>query len=595
MKRFATALAVVLALAGAAAAAGEAEDVSQAVTAAESWLALTDTGKFGESWDRAAAIFQKAITRAKWEQALGGVRMPLGTLKTRGVMAGTAAPKLVRLPTGDAVVIQFASSFENFPAAVETVSPMREQDGSWKVSGYYVKPAVSVVPSSADANQPKRTGTAWPSDADIRETLRTRIDVAKKGVGIVVGLVDDKGTRVISYGKMRNKGDQMVDGDSVFEIGSITKTFTALLLADMAEKGEVKLDDPISKFLPATVKAHKVNGKEITLLNLTRHTSGLPRMPDNFAPKDPDNPYADYTVKDMYAFLNAYKSTREIGAYHEYSNFGVGLLGHVLALRVGTDYESLLRVRVLQPLQMTSTSITLTPEMKSHLATGHWDRLPVANWDIPTLAGAGALRSTAGDMLKYVAANLGLKQTPLLFAMQKTHEAAVVSQLTQLEMGLGWFIRKYAETEIVTHEGGTGGYRAFVGMDKKSRRGVVVLANSNATEVGNIGGHLLDNGFAPAKVLPAPVFKAIKLDVSVFDTYVGTYQLTESKVVFSREGERFFAQATGAPRVEIFADTATHFFADDIDVEATFVKAEKGTIQLVLRRDGLDHQAQKIK
>src|ERR1700752_999149 len=171
------------------------------------------------------------------------------------------------------------------------------------------------------------------TDDQVKSILQERIEYAKKSVGIVVGLVDEKGVRVISVGKPSLDGKQALDGNSIFEIGSVTKVFTATLLADMVERGEVKLSDPISKYLPRTVKTPTRDGKEITLLDLATQTSGLPRLPTNFAPKDPRNPYADYSVDQLYAFLSGYTLTRGIGEKYDYSNVGVGLLGHILALR----------------------------------------------------------------------------------------------------------------------------------------------------------------------------------------------------------------------------------------------------------------------
>src|SRR5215510_10064599 len=235
-----------------------------------------------------------------------------------------------------------------------------------------------------------QTGIA---DNEIKSILLDRVDRAKRSVGIVVGLVDEKGMRVISYGKPSQTSNQTLNGDSVFEIGSVTKVFTAILLADMVERGEVSLNDPISKYLPKSVKTPTRDGKEITLLHLTTHTSGLPYMPSNFTPKNDENPYADYSVEQMYSFLSQYRLQRDIGAKMEYSNYGVALLGHILALRAGTNYETLIRTRICAPLKMDNTSIKFSKEMLAHLAKGHNPDLnPVANWDLPTFAGAGGLR-----------------------------------------------------------------------------------------------------------------------------------------------------------------------------------------------------------
>lgn len=219
----------------------------------------------------------------------------------------------------------------------------------------------------------------------IRAYLQQRVEAERRDVGIVVGIVDEHGNRTVSCGKLDNGTDQEVTGNTLFEIGSITKTFTTLLLQDMIDRGQMKLDDPVAKYLPESVKVPTRNGKEITLLQLATHTSGLPKIPDNLDPKRADNPYADYTVEQMYAFLSGYKLARDPGTQWEYSNLGMGLLGQAIALKAGMSYESLVVDRVCQPLKMDSTGITLTPELKSRFATGHNEfGYAVSAWDTPT-------------------------------------------------------------------------------------------------------------------------------------------------------------------------------------------------------------------
>jgi CubicO group peptidase (beta-lactamase class C family) len=189
-----------------------------------------------------------------------------------------------------------------------------------------------------------------PSDAEVHKILADRVGAENRGIAIVVGIVDANGRRVISYGSLAKDDKRRLDGDTVFEIGSITKVFTSLVLMDMVRKGEVALNDPVSKFVPASVKVPERNNRQITLADLSTQSSGLPRMPNNFNPKDPDNPYADYSVQQMYDFISGYTLTRDIGSQFEYSNLGVGLLGHVLTLRAGKSYEELVRARILDPL-----------------------------------------------------------------------------------------------------------------------------------------------------------------------------------------------------------------------------------------------------
>src|SRR5579862_6898917 len=252
------------------------------------------------------------------------------------------------------------------------------------------------------------------SSGEIREILVKRIDQQKQSVGIVVGVIEPAGRRVVAYGNLANGDPRPVDGDTIFEIGSISKVFTSLLLADMVSRKEVALDDLATAYLPENVRMPELSGKSITLLDLSTHSSGLPRVPGNLKPKDPANPYADYSVDDLYQFLSGYELTRDPGSEVEYSNLGAGLLGHLLAYRAGTDYESLVRTRITGPLGMPATGITLSPSMEQRMATGHNGMLaPVANWDFRALAGAGALRSSANDMLTFLEAFLGYKESPL--------------------------------------------------------------------------------------------------------------------------------------------------------------------------------------
>ena len=252
--------------------------------------------------------------------------------------------------------------------------------------------------------------------------LQQRVEVEKRDVGIVVGIVDEDGSRVVSYGKMDNGTDQEVNGDTLFDIASITKPFTGLLLQDMIERGEMKLDDPVQKYLPASVRMPTRNGKEITLLHLVTHTSGLPHIAENLNPKRVDQPFANYTVDELNTFLSGYQLTRDPGTKFEYSSLGAGLLGHVIALKAGTNYEALVVERICRPLKMDSTRITLTPELKSRFATGHNQvGEAVPSWDRETQLGGSALRSTANDLLKFLSANLGLTPSPLTPLMEKTH------------------------------------------------------------------------------------------------------------------------------------------------------------------------------
>lgn len=436
---------------------------------------------------------------------------------------------------------------------------------------------------------------AVDSDADIRAILADRIDVQHQGVGIVVGVIDPTGRRVVAYGKTAKDG-KPVAANTVFEIGSVTKVFTSLLLADMVQRGEVALTDPVSQYLPPNVKMPEHGGKKITLVDLATHTSGLPRLPSNLHPKDPANPYADYTVAQLYEFLSTVELTRDPGSKYEYSNLGGGLLGHVLARRAGTDYETLVRTRILHPLAMKSTAITLSDAMKERLATGHDASLqPVSNWDLPTLAGAGGLRSTTHDLLTFVGANLGIIRSPLASSMAAMLATRRPTGNPGLEIALGWHISTHNGREIVWHNGGTGGYRSWIGFDQKSRTGVVVLSNTSTNAgVDDIGAHLLDPTIP--LIQPPKQHREVKVDPAILDRYTGRYELAPTFVItVTRNGDHLFAQATSQPNFEIFAENDHDFFYKVVDAQLTFVVNDAGrATSLVLHQNGANVPGKRI-
>jgi CubicO group peptidase (beta-lactamase class C family) len=353
--------------------------------------------------------------------------------------------------------------------------------------------AVLLLSLASRAEQTPSASATLPPDAEVLATIKQRVD-DKRSAGIVVGLLDAAGTtRVVAYGDP-GPGQPPLDGDTVFEIGSISKVFTATALASLVLDGTVSLDDPVQKFLPARVTMPARNGKAITLGHLSSQNSGLPRMPSNFAPKDQNNPYADYTVDQMYAFLSGYQLPRDPGEQFEYSNLGVGLLGHVLSLVTRTPYEQLERERIWAPLGMTHTAITFTPWMTQHLALGHDAQgRVVANWDLPTLAGAGAIRSTTKDMLLFAAANLHPERGPLGPAVALAQRERASAGNPNTGIGLNWIIRKAATAPIVWHNGGTAGYRTFLGLVPSKHMAVVVLTNSGGAGADDIGFHFLDS------------------------------------------------------------------------------------------------------
>jgi D-alanyl-D-alanine-carboxypeptidase/D-alanyl-D-alanine-endopeptidase len=441
------------------------------------------------------------------------------------------------------------------------------------------------------------TKTVCAADVAAPEKIDALVQPLVEGgwmVGAAVGLIDENGTQIRGYGRISENDAQAPRADTVFEIGSISKVFTGLLLAQMVEDGLVKLDQPVQQLLGDTMTVPK-GEREITLADLVTHSSGLPRMPGNFKPKDPTNPYADYSVEQMAQFLADHKLARQPGVKSEYSNLGMGLLGHALALKSGGSYETLLLARICKPLEMGDTRITLDDSLRSRLAQGHdADGNPVANWDLPTLAGAGAIRSTAADMLKFLAANLGLTKTGFDEAIANTHRVHFATPAEGGDEGLAWQIRR--SDRVIWHNGQTGGYHSFAGFSPEKRVGVVVLVNSTSMYSDAVGFQLLKllMGGDPE---PLKLPKAIQVVEADLEPLVGRYQLSPiATVTISREKDQLFVQLTGQPAIKFYPESKTRFFCRLVEAAVSFEADEDGQIaRLVIHQGGQDLKAARIK
>lgn len=436
-----------------------------------------------------------------------------------------------------------------------------------------------------------------PTDDQIRGILSERIDKLEQGIGIVVAVVDANGPRIVSHGRYGANDAQPMAADAVFEIGSCTKVFTATVLAIMVQRGEVSLDDPVAKHLPPSVKVPQRGGRQITLLDLATHTSGLPRSSADFAARGMENPYADYTVAELFSFLSAYELPRDIGSKYEYSNLGVALLGLALAHRAGADYESLVRTCITRPLSMRRTGIALSPEMQARMVSGHnYIHRRVSTWDMPAFEGAGALRSNAQDMITFLGAHLGYVESPFAGALAGMLDVRRPGDSPGEERALGWGITKRVGYEIVWHSGATGGYRSFIGYVPTRRVGVVVLSNVLVPSIEDIGMHLLDPTLPLAKLPPFVRRQEVALPPETLDRYAGVYQVRPGlTLTFTRDGSRFFSQVNAQRRFEMLAEGETRFFLIEDDAQVTFEtdRGKRGVIA-TLHQGGRAMKAKRV-
>jgi D-alanyl-D-alanine-carboxypeptidase/D-alanyl-D-alanine-endopeptidase len=344
---------------------------------------------------------------------------------------------------------------------------------------------------SAFATTQAHAGLTDP--ASIESFLRDNF--SNTNCGMVIALLDERGAKIFQSGKLDSGTDQEVNADTLFEIGSVTKTFTSLLALEMAKRGEINLDDPVTKHLPSSVKVPSQGGRQITILNLAVQDSGLPFNATNFTGNNTEEQYDSYTVDRMYSFLAGYALEDPPGTKFQYSNIGMSLLGHIQERVSRTNFESLILERICRPLHMDSTYVKPPLALKSRMAIGHDEKGKRApDFDLQVMAPAGALHSTVNDLLKYLAAEIGLTNSPLSLLMQQSQIIRHTDSPDFGKSAMPWFDRKAFSppgTELLGHSGGTLGSAAFIGFDKKQRRGVVVLSNQTYCHSSTVGWTIL--------------------------------------------------------------------------------------------------------
>jgi CubicO group peptidase (beta-lactamase class C family) len=417
------------------------------------------------------------------------------------------------------------------------------------------------------------TQTGLPSDDEIRKILAERVGENEKAIGIVVGVIDPQGPRIISYGHRNADDARPLDGDTVFEIGSVTKVFTALLLTDMVEKNEVALADPAAKYLPADLKVPQRKVRSITLVDLATHTSGLPFMPENAPPLN-DPAASKYSAADLKQYVASYQFKRDIGAEWEYSNIGYWILSEALSSRGGKSYEDLVRMRIVAPLKLRNTDFVLSPEMKSNLAIGHDAAVQPAPV-ISTLGiyslmpAAGGLYSTVNDLARVLSVAMGYKRSSLAPAIEATLRTRRPMGAGN-EQALGW--SAIEKGDLIFRDGGTYGYASSIAFDPKKRIGVVVLSNQ-VGDVNDIARHLLRPDYPLAK--PANTKRTeIKIDSALLDKYAGRYKAEgEGIFIVAREADFLTIESPadwGLPKLRIRPESQQDFFATELPLRVTF-------------------------
>jgi D-alanyl-D-alanine-carboxypeptidase/D-alanyl-D-alanine-endopeptidase len=429
------------------------------------------------------------------------------------------------------------------------------------------------------------------SNEDVRAALEQRFKGDRTGTCVAAGVIDD-GAVATAYYCADPNSQRPYDEHTAFEIGSVTKTMTAALLAEFIARGEVALSDPIAKLLPPGTPVPSFNGREITIADIVTHTSGLPAVPATYRPRDVNNPYAGATERDLLDALAATRLTRAPGSKWEYSNFATIVLSYALAKRSGKDYEALLRERLLVPLGMNETYVVQRPS-QVRLAQGHLpNAMPAVPWDFhPDMAGVGGVRATLPDMLRYLEGQLGTRESAITPALARTQEQ--VADVDGHRMGMNWILSTRSGHMRMSHGGGTGGYSSFVGFDRTAKRAVVLLSDTALTSIGGLeafGSHLLDSS-SPAGA-PRVVATA---DARLIDALVGKYRLQGGLGVELRHpAGGLTIQADSQPEFEMGYDSAGDFYPLKFDAVLRPKRKADGTYTFTWFQGGAALEAERM-
>ncbi len=298
--------------------------------------------------------------------------------------------------------------------------------------------------------------------------------------GLSVGYIEGEHFGIVHLGSS-NRGGKKADYLTVYEIGSVSKVFTALLLADAVVRGEINLDAAADVTNAAGIRLPSRDGRSIKWIDLGTHRAGLPRLPGNLPLIDLVNPYRDYDSKMAAAFLNQYELPRQPGESQEYSNLGASVLGYLVAEKAGKSYEQLLRERIAEPLKMTDCTVTLSSDQKKRLATPH-NKFGSATspWAFADLPGAGGIHATMRDMMRFAKAQLNPPSGTLGDAIELAWKQHGKADASGPAMGLGWVIVGDGETRW--HNGGTGGFASTLFVNRRINSAVIVLCNTSVTD-----------------------------------------------------------------------------------------------------------------
>ena len=315
------------------------------------------------------------------------------------------------------------------------------------------------------------------ADAD---SLAEAYHAETEAPGLVVGAATPDTQHVHGAGTVGPEREAVPTERTVYQIGSVTKVFTGLALANMAAEGTVALDQPVSGRLPDSLSTLTAGEAPVTLEHLATHTSGLARLPDNLDPEDQTNPYAGYGEEELMAFVESAELEAGPGEAYEYSNAGAGLLGHLLERADDRPYGEVVRERIAEPLGLEDLyrEPSEAPDERLARGIGGFFNEPLPPWEFDALAGAGALFGSVADLLRLGEAAAAPGETALGEALRKAQEPRFEPE-DGPAVGLGWHVLEVEGREVLWHNGQTGSFGSALAVDPERGHVAVALVSSS--------------------------------------------------------------------------------------------------------------------
>jgi D-alanyl-D-alanine-carboxypeptidase/D-alanyl-D-alanine-endopeptidase len=430
--------------------------------------------------------------------------------------------------------------------------------------------------------------------ADILRDVQPLID-DRTLQAVSIGVIQPDGTRMVHAGTLSPERASPPDDRTLYEIGSISKVFTGLLLADAVVRGDVSLDQPLARLLPDAAKRTDGNDERITLRMLSTHTSGLPRIPPEIPPDNYTNPYANYGDADLWTTIGRVALDAEPGAKASYSNLAVGLLGTVLARKADMTFGDLLAARITRPLEMTDTVVDLDTARRGRLAPPFTSRgEPWTAWDFQALAGAGGIRSTLPDMMRFAAAMLRPADSPLAAAIELAWaKQTLTASVGPGGQGLGWMLAGDGRTRW--HNGMTGGFHAALFVNRELGVAVVLLSNRSTLLGTQLAEALVRRAAGmPDRPMPNANRATVALTVPQVERCTGTFRLSPTMVLVCEQKDgALLVTPTGQATDRLFAASATTFFSRRVPAELVFELPDDGrpATALTLKQGGRELRA----